>query len=104
MGPVESRIREKISNALRPVTLDLENESAKHGFSRGPEGHFKLFVVSPVFEGLRSVERHQKIFAILHEEMTVVHALAIRALTPSENEKKAGSAQFQSPKCGHRPD
>lgn len=102
MGPLESQIRQKIESAFSPIALELENESSKHGFSRGPEGHFKLLVVSDAFEGLRSVERHQKVFAILKMEMTTLHALAIRALTPAEYEKASG--EFKSPQCAHRRD
>ena len=100
MGPLEKQIREKIEKEFSPVRVDLENESHKHQFSRGPEGHFKLLVVSEAFEGLRSVERHQRIFALVDEELrTGVHALTIKALTPAESEKQG--IHFESPACLH---
>lgn len=100
MGPIESRIVEKIKTAFQPQQMSLENESHRHQFSRGPEGHFKLLVVSPLFAGLRTLERHQKIFTLLKDEMNAgVHALSIRALTPEEGEKMG--LQFESPACAH---
>jgi stress-induced morphogen len=100
MGPIEAQILEKIKAAFQPLRLELENESHKHQFSRGPEGHFKLLVISSVFDGLRSVERHQKIFALLQSELSsAVHALTIKALTPEEGEKQG--VKFESPACLH---
>ena len=100
MGPVETQILEKVKTEFQPLLVQLENESHRHNFSRGPEGHFKLLVVSPAFAGLRTIERHQKIFALLQAEMNAgVHALTIRALTPEESEKMG--VKFDSPACQH---
>lgn len=100
MGPIESQILEKIRTAFQPLRLELENESHRHGFSRGPEGHFKLLVVSNAFSGLRTLDRHQKIFALLKSEMEAgVHALTIKAMTSEESEKLG--VHFDSPACQH---
>jgi stress-induced morphogen len=100
MGPIESKIFEKVKAEFQPLRLELENESHRHNFSRGPEGHFKLLVISGAFQGLRSMERHQKIFALLKSEMDAgVHALTIKAMTPEESEKLG--VTFDSPACQH---
>jgi BolA protein len=100
MGPIEKQIFDKLNSEFQPVRLDIENESHKHQFSRGPEGHFKLLVVSNAFSGMKTIERHQKIFALLKSEMSNgVHALAIKALTTEESEKLG--VQFDSPACAH---
>lgn len=100
MGEMERKIRQKLDTTFSPGSYVLENESHKHGFSRGPEGHFKLLVVSDEFHALSLVQRHQKLYALLQDEMAAgVHALAIRALTKAESEK---SGEFQSPECQHR--
>ena len=97
---IEASIRSKIVSSLHPEHLDLENESHKHGFSRGPEGHFKLLVVSEAFAGLNSVQRHQKIFAALSAEMSRgLHALAINALTPAA--ASPSGLSFVTPECAH---
>lgn len=101
MSSIESRMRAKLVEALKPLRLDLENESHKHGFSRGPEGHFKLLVVADVFAGLKTLERHQKIYSLLKTEMADgVHALAIKALSPAEAE--ANQISFETPACQHK--
>lgn len=100
MGPIESTILKKVTDAFQPVRIELENESHRHNFSRGPEGHFKLLVISNAFAGLRSIERHQKIFALLKSEMDAgVHALTIKAMTVEESEKQG--VNFESPACQH---
>jgi len=47
--------------------------------------HFEARVVSPAFEGRRSIARHQMIYRTLGELVgREIHALSIEALTPSE--------------------
>lgn len=47
--------------------------------------HFSALVVSPQFEGLRQLQRHQLVYSALGERMGgEIHALSIRALTPAE--------------------
>jgi acid stress-induced BolA-like protein IbaG/YrbA len=52
----------------------------------GDGRHWDALVVSPEFEGLRRIQRHQRVYASLGERMATdeVHALSIRALTPAE--------------------
>ncbi len=96
---VQERIQEKLTSALAPSHLDVENESRMHSVAPGSETHFKVVVVSDAFEGLGLVDRHRRVHAILADELkNGVHALAIRALTPSQWEKEAPGA-FKSPPC-----
>lgn len=91
---VEKSIREKLAHAFSPLELAVENESAKHaghagandrsGYETG-ETHFRVRVVSSLFEGKNLVERHRLINAALKDELSgPVHSLAIKALTPLE--------------------
>lgn len=97
----ESRIFQALQ-ILKPSELIIENESHLHGFSRGEDSHFKVLIVSEEFEGLNRVERHQKVNQELKEEFDRgLHALTLRALTPSEFEKMSPS-DFKSPECAHR--
>lgn len=86
--------------ALNPQHLELLNESHMHA---GPatDSHFKLVLVSEAFSGLRAVARHQKVYALLAEELAgPVHALALHLYTPEEWQTASVPA---SPKCqgGH---
>jgi BolA-like protein 1 len=95
----QQTIQEKLSLALQPVHLDVENESRMHSVPAGSETHFKVVVVSDAFEGLGLVDRHRRVNAALADELeSGLHALTIRALTPAQwNEQ--GAAGFQSPAC-----
>ena len=53
--------------ALQPQELQVEDESHMH--SRGKESHFKVVLVSAAFEGVRQVQRHQKVYAHLWEAL-----------------------------------
>jgi acid stress-induced BolA-like protein IbaG/YrbA len=52
----------------------------------GDGRHWGALIVSPEFEGKRPIQRHQRVYATLGERMKTdeVHALSIRAFTPTE--------------------
>jgi BolA protein len=88
-------IRDVIINKLReafsPESLDVADESHLHeghaGHRPGGETHFRVYIVSPAFEGKSRVERHRMINAALAAELAgSVHALAISAQAPGEAE------------------
>lgn len=85
-GPVQSQIEHKLQQNLDPVHfLEVVNESYKHNVPKGAEKHFKVFVVSPVFQGKSLLERSRMVHRILDEELkSGVHALSISAKTPGE--------------------
>lgn len=99
MAQIETGIREKITAALNPLQLDIENESDRHKGPPGRESHFKVTLVSEAFNGLLPVKRHQKIYALLADELAgPVHALALHLYTPEEWQA-AGRARPDSPQC-----
>ena len=58
---LEQQLLQRLA-ALNPSHLEVVNESAGHGgYFPGKESHFKVVMVSDAFQGLRSVQRHQKI-------------------------------------------
>lgn len=81
------RIRTALS-VLRPVRLDIRDDSAKHAGHAGARdgrGHFSVLIVAETFRGLSPVQRHRRVYAAMGGLMdTDVHALAIIAKTPSE--------------------
>lgn len=89
---IESRLRE----ALPLTHLEVLNES--HNHSAGQDTHFKIVAVSDVFAGQRAVARHQKVYALLADEMQRgLHALALHLYTPEE--WAATGAAPASPAC-----
>ena len=79
----------KLREAFVPESLDVADESHLHeghaGHRPGGETHFRLYIVSPAFEGKSRIERHRMINATLAQELAgSVHALAIHAHGPGE--------------------
>ncbi len=57
----------------------------------GDGQHFFATIVSPEFEGLRLVQRHQKVYAALGDRMKAeIHAFSFKALTPAEYAQTKG--------------
>ena len=80
-----SKLREDFS----PESLDVTDESHLHeghaGHRPGGETHFRVYIVSPSFEGKSRADRHRMINAALAAELAgSVHALAIHAQAPGE--------------------
>jgi BolA family transcriptional regulator, general stress-responsive regulator len=83
------RIIEKLNGAFTPARLDVQDESHQHaghaGSRPGGETHFRVYIVSDVFQGKSRIERHRMVNAALAQELAGgVHALAIHASTPGE--------------------
>lgn len=88
-GPVAKEMIERVTAALAPTRLSLEDQSHQHvghaGHDPRGESHFALTIESPAFAGLSRVERQRKIYAALGDLMHErVHALTIRATAPGE--------------------
>ncbi len=84
-----NQIRERLSQALNPTQLAVRDDSAAHaghaGAVQSGGGHFSVEIVSEAFEGKSMVQRHQLVYKSLGTLMqTDIHALVIKALTPSE--------------------
>ena len=87
---VADQIRTKLTNGLRPIRLEVTDDSHLHaghaGAREGGESHFTVEVVSGAFEGKNRVARQRLVYDLLRDELAgPVHALALRTLTPSED-------------------
>ena len=85
-------IIKKLREAFVPESLDVVDESHLHeghaGHRPGGETHFRVYIVSPAFQGKSRVERHRMINATLAQELAgSVHALAISAQAPGEGQR-----------------
>ncbi len=91
---VRETIEEKLTAALAPIHLDVEDDSESHrghgGWREGGETHFNVLVVADAFEGKSRVARQRLVLDALAEEMAgAVHALSMRCQTPIEAETQA---------------
>lgn len=81
-------IRAAIEAALAPLSLQVEDDSARHAGHAGARdgrGHFNVEVVSDAFRGLAPLARHRRVYDAVGTMMeTDIHALSIIARTPEE--------------------
>ena len=88
-APVATEMTRRLTAALRPSRLELEDQSAHHighaGHDARGESHFALAIESDVFAGLSRIARQRLVYAALGDLMhDRVHALTIRARAPGE--------------------
>ena len=88
-APVATEMKRRLTAALDPVRLELEDQSAHHighaGHDARGESHFALTIESAAFTGLSRIARQRLVYAALGELMhDRVHALTIKAVAPGE--------------------
>lgn len=84
----QQEIGRRLDAALQPQLIEVIDESDQHighAGARDGRGHFKLYIVSSHFAGLKLVQRHRLVYQALGDLMqTDIHALAIEARAPDE--------------------
>jgi BolA protein len=87
------KIQHLLEAALAPTHVEIHDDSQSHAGHAGAKsggGHFYATIVSSVFEGKTLVRRHQLVYEALGELMrSDIHALSIKAFTPTEFERLA---------------
>lgn len=82
------QIQSRLDATFSPISCLLEDDSAAHAGHAGAAsggGHYRLKLVSAVFEGQNRVTRHRLVYDCLLDLMHKdIHAIAIVALAPSE--------------------
>ncbi len=97
---IHTSIEQKLLQAFQPVFLDVVNESHMHSVAPGSESHFKVVIVTPAFDGMRLLQRHRAVNAVVAEELAEkIHALALHTYTPSEWYEYYAEKPPASPKC-----
>ncbi|MGE5503723.1 MAG: BolA family protein [Actinomycetota bacterium] len=86
---VADQMRTNLAEALKPVRLEVIDESDRHvghaGHRPGGQTHFRIEVVSAAFAGKSRVDRHRMINDLVAEQLAGgVHALSLSTLTPEE--------------------
>ena len=88
-----ARIREILLAQFDIHALEIHDDSALHAGHAGARdggGHYRVFIVSPAFQGCSRVQRQRMIYDALGDMMKKdIHALAIRALSADEATKQA---------------
>ncbi|MBI3797339.1 MAG: BolA family transcriptional regulator [Deltaproteobacteria bacterium] len=82
------RIEQILRETLAATVVEVEDESALHVGHAGAAsggGHYRVKIVSPLFEGKNQVQRHRMVYNALSAEMQrTIHALALTTLAPSQ--------------------
>lgn len=96
---VQKVIEEKLSRTFSPDYLLVENESHMHNVPAGSEMHFKVQIVSTLFENEMLIKRHRAVNKALAQELSgPIHALSIHAFTRDEWNNRNGQIS-DSPPC-----
>ncbi len=95
---IQQSIEAKIAETFQPHHFTVENESSGHNVPAGSESHFKVVIVSDVFNGKRLIQRHRAVNACLADELANhIHALAMHTYTLEEWQQE--QAVPESPNC-----
>lgn len=90
---VADSIRQKLTAAFAPQSLEVVDESHRHAGHAGAtrddgsqgETHFQVRLVTAAFDGVSRVERQRRVYAVLADELKgPVHALSLTLQAPSE--------------------
>ena len=72
-GPVATEMTRRLTAALAPTRLELEDQSDQHighaGHDPRGESHFALTIESPAFAGQSRIERQRLVYAALGDLM-----------------------------------
>ena len=92
MGKYAERIQTKLTSALAPTRLQIEDDSRRHHGHAGaaPDGmgetHFNVAIESAAFTGKSRVARQRMVYALLADELKErVHALSLKLTAPGES-------------------
>ena len=87
-GDRQSRISAELQERFSPTELLIKDQSQLHAGHEGAKdgkGHFDVTIVSSAFEGQNRIQRHRMVYDALTQLLqTDIHALRIKAFTPSE--------------------
>lgn len=94
---IQDELRARLLDALDPLWLQIDDESAQHAGHVGAQGgasHLRVTIVATKFENLTKVARHRLVYDSCADLMHArIHALAIVALTPTEASERKTPAQ-----------
>ncbi len=75
-------IRQRLEQALPGASVQVRSDD---------NVHFDALVIAPQFDGLRTLQRHQRVYAALGAAVGAeIHALSLDTPTPEEWARRAG--------------
>lgn len=88
-GPIETEMEAMLASAFPDAKIVLSNDSAQHHGHAGDDGsgesHFSLHIMWAGFAGMSRIDRQRAVIRALGDIAgRRVHALAIKAQTPTE--------------------
>lgn len=100
VGPMQKTIETKLRQAFSPEVLTVINESSSHSVPPGSETHFRVELVTSLFDSLSRIARNRKVYEVLAQELNEgVHALSLKLYTPREWQSQGEKALGESPAC-----
>lgn len=82
---LQTVIEQQLESALTPVSINIIDESHLHAGHGAKGGHYQLHIVADAFNGKGLLQRHRLVYDALGDLMKgEIHALSIKAKTPSE--------------------
>ena len=87
----------QITEALKPTTLEVYNDSHLHAHHQAMQGstsketHFRLVIISDAFKSKMQPTRHRMIYTLLQDEMQMqggIHALQLKTRTFEEEQRQ----------------
>lgn len=96
MGVDADALQARLSSApsLMPERVAVTDNSGGCGAS------FAIEVVSPAFEGVRALERHRMLHAVIGADMVDIHALQLKCLTPAQDAARRAKEAATAPGAG----
>jgi BolA protein len=86
----QALIHKVLDAQFNPSELLVKDQShlhQGHAGARDGKGHFDVTIVADAFEGINRLHRHRMVYDALSKLIeTDIHALRIKAFTPSERE------------------
>jgi len=96
---IQDQIESQLNQVFHPQHMEVVNESNMHSVPPGSETHFKVVLVTDLFQGKGLVARHRMINHTLEDLLKKnVHALALHTYTSQEWENRQGKS-VNSPPC-----
>lgn len=84
----QQTIQAILTERFEPAEILVKDQShlhAGHEGARDGRGHFDITIVSQAFDGLNRLQRHRMVYDALQQLLeTDIHAIRIKAYTPSE--------------------
>ncbi|AFX99054.1 bolA-like family protein [Candidatus Endolissoclinum faulkneri L2] len=90
---IAETIQIKLQKAFAPSMMEITDESDMHighaGKRSESETHFRIIIVSPIFDKLSRVQRYRMVHNVIANELeNAVHAVSMMLCSPNEFWKK----------------